>query len=171
MAPMFVFVFILHPLSLYLSWFCTLLYLGASTHIETPLESLLVYSYSKKFIAHAKGMDVVAGVSEDWLINWLVTRFYKVQGMPNIHPWIRIEIFGCWIFRKMVTLSFVIVWALNNLVLCFSQKKKKFVTVLGYMLTKPALLCPIWEKGPIKKLINLRTLVSQHKMSQIAFSS
>ena len=70
----------------------------------------------------------------------------------------------------MVTLSFVIVWALNNLVLCFSQKKS-FVTVLGYMLTKPALLCPIWEKGPIKKLINLRILVSQHKMSQIAFSS
>ena len=45
---------------------------------NTTLENLLVYSYSKKFIVHAKGIDVVARVSEDWLIKGLVTRFYKV---------------------------------------------------------------------------------------------
>ena len=92
---------------------------------NTILENLLVYSYSKKFIVHAKGIDVVARVSEDWLIKGLVIRFYKVQGMPNVHPWIRIETFGFWIFRRMVTLSFVIAGELNNLILCFSKKEKK----------------------------------------------
>ena len=118
---------------------------------NTILENLLVYSYSKKFIVHAKGIDVVARVSEDWLIKGLVIRFYKVQGMPNVHPWIRIETFGFWIFRRMVTLSFVIAGELNNLILCFSKKEKKkkkssFVTILGYTLTKPAFLCPIRAK-------------------------
>ena len=66
--------------------------------------------------------------------------------MPNINPWIRIETFSFWIFRRIVTLSFLFVWILQQ---------SGFALILGNMLTKLDLLCHVRAKGPLKNPLNL----------------